>query len=105
MERLKQAKFLYLLDTAMYSLRTYVNTFLKVRSLEFNHLFQKHQIYQLFLCFSIFLYQFVISLKANEGLLREHVSQTCCHPNDDKLVLSPPLSSQSSPDLDVMHVL
>lgn len=44
-------------------------------------------------------------LKANVGLLRKHVSQTCCHLNDDKLVLSPLLSSQSSPDLDVMHVL
>ncbi|TNN04154.1 hypothetical protein fugu_001183 [Takifugu bimaculatus] len=41
---------------------------------------------------------------ATKRLLREHVSQTRSHPNDDKLALSPPLASQSSPDLDVMHV-
>lgn len=47
---------------------------------------------------------FVISWRRKERLLREHVSQTCCHPNDDKLRFSPPLASQSSPDLGVLHV-
>lgn len=51
------------------------------------------------------VHRFVIIWRRNERLLRDHVSQTCSHPNDDKLALSPPLASQSSPDLDVMHVL
>lgn len=51
------------------------------------------------------VHRFVIIWRCNERLLREYVSQTRSHPNDDKLALSPPLASQSSPDLDVMHVL
>lgn len=51
------------------------------------------------------MHRFVIIWRRNERLPREHVSQTHSHPNDDKLALSPPLASQSSPDLDVMHVL
>lgn len=49
--------------------------------------------------------RFVIIWRRNERLLGEHVSQTRSHPNDDKLALSPPLASQSSPNLDVMHAL
>lgn len=50
------------------------------------------------------MHRFGIIWRYNQRLLREHVSQTRCHPNDDKLTHSPPLASQSSPDLDVMHV-
>lgn len=47
-------------------------------------------------------YSFVIGSKHKERSAREHVSQTSCHPNDDKLAASP-LASQSSPDLAFMR--
>lgn len=47
-------------------------------------------------------YSFVIGWKHKERSAREHVSQTSCHPNDDKLAASP-LASQSSPDLAFMR--
>lgn len=43
---------MYVLDSTIYLLRTYVNAFLKVRSLEFTHELQKQWIYQSFSCFS-----------------------------------------------------
>lgn len=53
-------------------------------------------------CIQPHTYSFVISSKHKERSAREHVSQTSCHPNDDKLAASP-LAFQSSPDLAFMH--